>query len=603
MTALIGVAFLEAARSYCEEGYIPHPLTLDDKGDPKRPIVSGWPTLKGDWQQLEALPWSDAKGIGLVLGAESGNTAVVDVDDVDMAAAVLKVCNRTRATRTMHDHAHVWFREEEPSSSTVVRVQWRGREIKVELKAGGTHVVVPPTPGYRHAGTREQQPVLVRSIASAWEEIAKRIGAVTIRPSSNGTAPKVEGSIPDGERNNTLTSFAGTMRRRGMSETAILDALRAENNERCNPPLPDEEVARIAASVMRYPPAAPAIQAAPSVEEAPPRGPLAFADLAAMEIVEHPTIVPGLIPQGSITLVPGRPDHGKSLLIHDLLVAHASGGLWLGQFNAGHGVSGLVDFEMPTNAVALRTKAQAAHRGLSDIPFFRWDGLPATLDTDDGAELLERLVQEHGITLLALDPLSDVLGAASENDATPIRQVFSRLISICRSTDVTILLVDHRRKQGLIRASALDEIRGSSVKVAKSDSILSVTRQGETTKLEHLRYKFGPKHAPFSFRLEPAGPDIVPVYAGEVEDGGAEALERAQGAILDALEQGPATRRLLSAQVQEATEVGQRTIDRALKALVDDGEITRGKDGRETRFALLGEPEAVLFAASEGGNE
>lgn len=594
MTAPVGNAILEAARLYFEEGYVPHPLTLDDKGDPKRPIVKGWTALKGNWSELEALPWKDAKGLGVVLGAESANTAVVDVDDEEMAVAVLEVCTRTRATRTMHNHAHVWFREEEPSNSTVIRVQWRGREIKVELKAGGTQVVVPPTAGYQHVGPRDQRPVLIHSIADAWEEIAKRIGAVTIKLSTNGTAPKVEGSIPAGERNNTLTSLAGTMRHRGFGETAILEALTAENSERCDPPLSDDEVARIAASVVRYPPAAPAVPSPTAVPadrgdpptEESPRGPLGFAELASMEIIEHPTIVPGLVPKGSITLFPGRPDHGKSQLTQDLLVAHASGGLWLGQFPAGKGVSGLIDFEMPTNSVALRTKAQAAHRGLNDIPFYRWEGLPATLDTDEGAELLERLVREYSITLLVLDPLSDVLGAASENDATPMRQVFSRLISICRHTGVTIILVDHRRKQGLIRASALDEIRGSSVKVAKSDSILSVTRQGETTKVEHLRYKFGPKHPSFSFRLEAAGPDVVPVYGGEVEDGGAEALERAQGAVLDALEQGSATRRLLIPQVQEATGVGQRTIDKALKALADDGEITRGKDGRETRYAL-----------------
>ncbi len=60
-------------------------------------------------------------------------------------------------------------------------------------------------------------------------------------------------SIPESSRNNTLTSLAGSMRRRGMSEAAICAALQAENIDRCTPPLDAAEVSAIAASVMRYP--------------------------------------------------------------------------------------------------------------------------------------------------------------------------------------------------------------------------------------------------------------------------------------------------------------------------------------------------------------
>lgn len=61
------------------------------------------------------------------------------------------------------------------------------------------------------------------------------------------------GSIPESSRNNTLTSLAGSMRRRGMTEAAIEAALLAENTARCVPPLDAAEVSAIAASVMRYP--------------------------------------------------------------------------------------------------------------------------------------------------------------------------------------------------------------------------------------------------------------------------------------------------------------------------------------------------------------
>jgi putative DNA primase/helicase len=60
--------------------------------------------------------------------------------------------------------------------------------------------------------------------------------------------------IPEHHRNTTLTSLAGTMRRRGFGYNAIRAALREENAERCTPPLAEVEVEGIAASVARYEP-------------------------------------------------------------------------------------------------------------------------------------------------------------------------------------------------------------------------------------------------------------------------------------------------------------------------------------------------------------
>jgi len=62
-------------------------------------------------------------------------------------------------------------------------------------------------------------------------------------------------TIPEGQRNSTLASKAGTMRRAGFSPDAIFEALARLNQEGCQPPLPDEEVRKIAYSVGRYAPA------------------------------------------------------------------------------------------------------------------------------------------------------------------------------------------------------------------------------------------------------------------------------------------------------------------------------------------------------------
>src|SRR5712691_11265633 len=62
--------------------------------------------------------------------------------------------------------------------------------------------------------------------------------------------------IPDGQRDHTLTSMAGTMRRRGFGYEAILSALGIENQARCRPPLEDHDLRRIANSSQSWTPEA-----------------------------------------------------------------------------------------------------------------------------------------------------------------------------------------------------------------------------------------------------------------------------------------------------------------------------------------------------------
>jgi hypothetical protein len=63
--------------------------------------------------------------------------------------------------------------------------------------------------------------------------------------------------IYEGERNSTLTSLAGSLRRPGLERSAIERELLRVNAQRCVPPLSDREVLTIAQSVAKYPPAGP----------------------------------------------------------------------------------------------------------------------------------------------------------------------------------------------------------------------------------------------------------------------------------------------------------------------------------------------------------
>jgi putative DNA primase/helicase len=129
----------------------------------------------------------------------------------------------------------------------------------LDVRADGGYVVAPPS---RHASggdyvweassdpmrdePAEMPAWLISLLAGQPENGSHRVNG---KNSPGGT-----GEIPEGQRNNTLTSEAGKMRRAGMSEEAIYAALRIVNQERCRPPLDDAEVRKIARSVARYEP-------------------------------------------------------------------------------------------------------------------------------------------------------------------------------------------------------------------------------------------------------------------------------------------------------------------------------------------------------------
>jgi hypothetical protein len=69
-----------------------------------------------------------------------------------------------------------------------------------------------------------------------------------------GSESVVDTLIPEHLRKVTLTSMAGTMRRRGFGEKAMLAALLIENADRCQPRLDDKEVVTIVKSIARYAP-------------------------------------------------------------------------------------------------------------------------------------------------------------------------------------------------------------------------------------------------------------------------------------------------------------------------------------------------------------
>lgn len=127
----------------------------------------------------------------------------------------------------------------------------------LDTRGNGGYIATAPTIHPNGKPYKWIEPPSRTVLAESPEWLLKMLFEEKIAPQVTPT----EGAYISGQRNNALTSLAGTMRRRNMSEDAILQALTVENLNRCVPPLPDDEVKAIVSSVMRYQPqAAPMLQ-------------------------------------------------------------------------------------------------------------------------------------------------------------------------------------------------------------------------------------------------------------------------------------------------------------------------------------------------------
>jgi hypothetical protein len=220
----------------------------------KKPLISEWP-LRASCDPNQIRKWAaEFPGCnwGVATGPQSG-IFVVDAD-TDDAIEKLKELGPLPPTFTVETSkgAHLYLRYPEGAEignpvKKIEGIDIRGKNGQVVQPfsihpSGAIYTIADDTPP-----------------AEAPEWLLKRLAQIN---SDNGTAvPRAErlensNRVTKGRRNFTLTSFAGSLQRKGMSRDVVEAALIARNKE-FDPPLEVSEVQGIVKSIGRYEPADP----------------------------------------------------------------------------------------------------------------------------------------------------------------------------------------------------------------------------------------------------------------------------------------------------------------------------------------------------------
>jgi len=551
-----------------------HPRTKNGLKDATTNIA----TIRQWW-----IAWRDAN-IGVVTGAASGFDAL-DVDSrnggddslATLLAAGGNALPDTVEAVTGSGGRHLLFKHVNGTRSSVGKL---GRGL--DFKADGGYIVAPPS--LHVSGRRYQWEASSRPGTTAFAEPPPWLLEPKGQPNRKAAEP-VSDAIPEGERNSTLTSFAGSMRRPGMSAEAIRAALLVENVERCIPPLGEDEIERIVASVGRYEPVTSEGENLPTA--------LTHAELVSGAVEPVPWLAQGLLPVGGVGIIGGESGIGKSWLAYHLAQCVAAGAPFLGHFDVTYG--SVVVFDAESARALISRRLTKLFNGLqtewsdctADIPLRVVTGALPVQEVEQVARLI-RFLDDLRPSLVVVDPLIHSIGG-DENSSAETSRFFETLRHVQRQVGCAFVLVHHARKRSYLAPSEAGQmLRGSSAILGCLDSHLFL-RKLRTGRLlcEHDKSRHAEPVPDFIVEIADIDDRTTVVrYGGEAEEA-VEKSEVAAAVVKRALADagGRLTRKEIVDQAK-GEKLPERTVGRALNDGVAAGWLAKERRGKAVAYSL-----------------
>ena len=424
----------------------------------KGPIVRGWQSRRLSLAEVkrQLQKYGDkAAGVGVVSGHLSGNLVILDFDGEGWQAAFQHVLHswpeleNTPCVRTGSGKRHLWLRcPDLPPDFThqVFDLPWLNAQV--ELRGNRCQTLVPPS-SHPCGGHYEwlTDPAEGELAEVPFQDLYRWLVEWAGQDHGHKRAEPLPAQVAEGQgRNNMLTSLCGTLRRRGLTESEMLDVAQVVNTSRCRPPLLDDEVARIAHSVARYPAGelvSPQLayrgdgrRATESVLHTID-GPVCRTDCRKMNAADlrqqgTPDLdyLPflgqdGYLVRGWATLIAGYPKAGKTELLARL--CHE----WQGERI-------LCITEEPESIWAAR---------LAMMPD-GWEHVTLLFGLGVEPEELLSEIANCAATVVVIDSVRNLLGLHDETDNSEVARVLTPYIAACRAGHQTLLLIHHIRKGG-----------------------------------------------------------------------------------------------------------------------------------------------------------
>lgn len=314
--------------------------------------------------------------------------------------------------------------------------------------------------------------------------------------------------------------------------------------------------------------------------------PMSLNELFSMEFPENKWVVENLVPHQGITIISGAPASYKTWLILQMAIDIASGGKLLGQFNCEPLKVMIIDEENHLRLVQERLKLLGAD---ADLPIYFLSQKGFLVSKKSMLEKVIEVCKQDEIDVVFIDSLVRI-NNAEENDASQMSEVFRQIKHFCQN-GITVILTHHERKEGMIKISAQNRLRGSSDISAAVDAHLAIKRDKDDKSkiiIEQAKLRTAKEIESFEVAIREVDEKMEFSYLG-LHSEEASKKELAKEIVQSVLEEEPEglSRNELSRKVKEAENIGDKSIREAIKELIISETVLEKQGSKNTKICYL----------------
>jgi len=313
---------------------------------------------------------------------------------------------------------------------------------------------------------------------------------------------------------------------------------------------------------------------------------LSLSELVSMAFPESKWVVRGLVSEGGINCISGKPKSGKSFLCLHLAMSVASGKNFLGEFEVQQGGVLLITKEDPRRLIKERVQGfWGENADLDSLPVRICTENNLYLDTNSWLPAIQKEIKEKNIKLVIVDSFRRIF-KGEENSSQVISEVHSRFKEI-QKMGATVVFVHHHGKEGFFKRDNPDKLRGSSDILAMLDSLLVVDKlDADRLKISQAVLRSDKPAVPFVVKFDSSTSPWKYEFLGTA-DIETEKLDEAKQDICELLGQGDKFQNDLVSAMVETKKYGATTIKNALKALDEEKSIKRWFEGKKKKCHLI----------------